>query len=155
MLVNRKSLLSLSLTLAEIYETEKDNDGFLYMIYCSQQAFGGDGEEEVKSEATTAPVLETEEGADASSLSKNDAALTSEDAGATLSTGNDANASSLSSKDGAAPASSASVADALVANASVAPTALAATASAASATSVVTASVASTKHCSVFESVVS
>ncbi|CAI5770609.1 microtubule-associated protein 1 light chain 3 gamma [Podarcis muralis] len=41
MLVNNKSLASMSLTLAEVYQDYKDEDGFVYMTYASQEMFGG------------------------------------------------------------------------------------------------------------------
>ncbi|XP_048341286.1 microtubule-associated proteins 1A/1B light chain 3C [Sphaerodactylus townsendi] len=40
LLVNNKSLASMSLTLAEIYQDYKDEDGFVYMTYASQEMFG-------------------------------------------------------------------------------------------------------------------
>ncbi|XP_054840837.1 microtubule-associated proteins 1A/1B light chain 3C [Eublepharis macularius] len=40
LLVNNKSLASMSLTLAEIYQDYKDEDGFIYMTYASQEMFG-------------------------------------------------------------------------------------------------------------------
>ena len=40
LLVNEKSLLSNNLTISQIYNQEKEDDGFLYIVYASQPAFG-------------------------------------------------------------------------------------------------------------------
>ena len=40
LLVNNKSLGSMNLTMAEIYRDYKDEDGFVYMTYASQEMFG-------------------------------------------------------------------------------------------------------------------
>ncbi|XP_043914330.1 microtubule-associated proteins 1A/1B light chain 3C [Protopterus annectens] len=40
LLVNNKSLASMSLTMAEVYRDHKDEDGFLYVTYASQDMFG-------------------------------------------------------------------------------------------------------------------
>ncbi|XP_077023930.1 microtubule-associated protein 1 light chain 3 gamma [Tamandua tetradactyla] len=42
-LVNNRSLVSTSVTMAEIYRDHKDKDGFVYMTYASQEMFGGLG----------------------------------------------------------------------------------------------------------------
>ncbi|XP_048343468.1 microtubule-associated proteins 1A/1B light chain 3C-like [Sphaerodactylus townsendi] len=40
LLVNNKSLPCLSLTMMDIYNDSKDEDGFLYITYASQEMFG-------------------------------------------------------------------------------------------------------------------
>ena len=40
LLVNQKSIVSGSLTMAELYQNEKDPDGFLYIVFASQDVFG-------------------------------------------------------------------------------------------------------------------
>lgn len=40
LLVNNKTMMSLSLTLAEVYNDHAENDGFLYVTYASQEVFG-------------------------------------------------------------------------------------------------------------------
>ncbi|KAL4641366.1 microtubule-associated proteins 1A/1B light chain 3C-like [Arapaima gigas] len=39
-LINNRGIASMSLTLAELYRDHRDEDGFLYMTYASQEAFG-------------------------------------------------------------------------------------------------------------------
>ena len=39
--INNQSIASTSKTLAEVYKEHKDEDGFLYMTYASQEMFGG------------------------------------------------------------------------------------------------------------------
>ncbi|XP_075688421.1 microtubule-associated protein 1 light chain 3 gamma isoform X2 [Rhinoderma darwinii] len=39
-LVNEKNLVSMSFTMSELYRDQKDEDGFIYMTYASQEMFG-------------------------------------------------------------------------------------------------------------------
>jgi microtubule-associated protein 1 light chain len=42
LLVNNRSILSLSKTMAEVYSEYQDDDGFLHVTYASQEVFGCD-----------------------------------------------------------------------------------------------------------------
>lgn len=40
LIVNQKNVFCSSTPLGEIYSNEKDNDGFMYVVYASQEVFG-------------------------------------------------------------------------------------------------------------------
>jgi len=40
LLINEKSMVSMTMTIGQIYDMEKEPDGFLYIVYASQPAFG-------------------------------------------------------------------------------------------------------------------
>lgn len=40
LLINNSGIASMSLTMAQLYKDYKDEDGFLYMTYASQEMFG-------------------------------------------------------------------------------------------------------------------
>lgn len=40
LLINNHGIASMSLTMAQVYKDHKDEDGFLYMTYASQEMFG-------------------------------------------------------------------------------------------------------------------
>ncbi|KAL8164121.1 UNVERIFIED_CONTAM: Microtubule-associated proteins 1A/1B light chain 3C [Gekko kuhli] len=46
LLVNDKSLPTLSLTMMEVYRDNQEDDGFLYITYASQEMFGDGGRRE-------------------------------------------------------------------------------------------------------------
>lgn len=40
LLLNEKSIVSNSMTVTQVYQMEQEQDGFLYLVYASQPAFG-------------------------------------------------------------------------------------------------------------------
>ncbi|KAM6233191.1 microtubule-associated protein 1 light chain 3 gamma-like [Porphyrio hochstetteri] len=45
LLVNNKGLPNMAITMQELYQDNKDEDGFLYLTYASQEMFGGSSSE--------------------------------------------------------------------------------------------------------------
>lgn len=41
LLVNQRSVASSSMTMADLFQGEQEEDGFLYLTYASQETFGG------------------------------------------------------------------------------------------------------------------
>lgn len=44
LLVNNRSMMNLSMTIAEVYHEHKDEDGMLHVTYASQEVFGASDE---------------------------------------------------------------------------------------------------------------
>ncbi|KAH9394218.1 Microtubule-associated proteins 1A/1B light chain 3C [Tyrophagus putrescentiae] len=44
LIINNRTLASMTKTMAEIYKENKDEDGFLFITYASQEMFGGQSE---------------------------------------------------------------------------------------------------------------
>ncbi|XP_076175833.1 microtubule-associated protein 1 light chain 3 alpha [Ptiloglossa arizonensis] len=40
LLINQRSMASGSMTMAQLYQREKDEDGFLYIVFAAQEVFG-------------------------------------------------------------------------------------------------------------------
>ena len=48
LLVNNRSMMNLSMTIAEVYNEHKDEDGMLHVTYASQEVFGATDESNTK-----------------------------------------------------------------------------------------------------------
>lgn len=48
LLVNNRSMMNLSMTIAEVYNEHKDDDGMLHVTYASQEVFGAADESNMK-----------------------------------------------------------------------------------------------------------